>query len=451
MKEFWKKHYEDIIIFLAGFLLLMFVGAPGYSLMDDAMQYVSMEGYLPPLYPIFLWILRTVFGENNYLQVTVVMQCVLGSLGMTLILHYISRKYQCAKWILAVLFVMLLAPFVRESMRETPRYMYPHLILTESLSIPLFYIYVWSAMHTITEKKVMSFIGMNFWAFLLVLSRAQFQVCLILNCVVLVYLVVMQERRRVIFLIEGLVIVAVAYMLTGVCEDTYKKVCMGTTQSAWNSAYFLLHTIYASDAEDVSLYAEEDDQELYTRLYEQLDEIQYNYKYCTGSVYDRSNHWSYGFSKIYRDMKSTVSEFVAEQGITDEVEQSEQIAEYVDGLMKPLFVKNGIKSFGYSLYQFPISLCSSVFVVKENHLWFSYLCTILIYLTASILCIWRWIQKHDSFAVWFMLFNLCFIAGNSLVVGFVLHTQSRYVFYSMGTFYVSLALLGVELWKNYRK
>ena len=448
MKEFMKNHGEDIIIFTVGFLALLLIGTPGYDVQGDAMQYIEMGGYLPPLYPVFLWILRSMFGEASYLTVTVFVQCMLGAFSMTCILHFISRKYRCAKWILGVMLVMLFAPYVRESMREVPRYMYSHLILTEAISIPLFYLYVWSGMHAIENKRIIDFFGMNFWAFLLVLSRAQFLVCIILNCVVLVYLVWNQKNRKMIFFMEGMALIIIAYLSTGMCEDAYKQARLGTTKSAWNSAYFLLHALYASDAEDVAIYEEPDYQELYARLYKQLDEIEYNYKYLSGTVYDKSNHWSVGFSKIYRDLKDTVSVYVEEQGITDRLEQDEMISQYVSGLMKPLFVKNGISSFLYSLYQFPISMCSNVFVVKANHMWFSYIGTILIYIVTACVGIWRFRQKHDSFAVWFMVFMLCFMIGNSLVVGYVLHTQARYLLYSMGTFYVSLVLLAVELWRE---
>lgn len=450
MKEFCRKYGIDGMAFLVAFLILLFVGTPGYSIVGDAMQYIEMGGYLPALYPVFLWLFRSIFGEGIYLYVVLIAQCMLGALGIMLILHFVRTEYKIAHWVNVVFFIMLLAPYVRESMREVPRYMYSHLILTEAISIPLFYYYVWSGLYMIKRKDVVSFIGMNIFTVLLVLSRAQFQVCLILNCVVLVYLVCVQQRKRWLFLIEGLIIIIVAYQLTGFLGDSYKKAILGTTQNAWNSSYFLLHCMYASDAEDAAIYDEEDYRELYGILYDQLDQKHYNYKYQVGSVYDKSMHWSYDFSRTYRDLKDTVSEYVKAQGIGDELQQGEAISDYVGGLMKPLLVKNGIKSFGYSLYQLPISMCSNVFIVKENHLWFSYLGTIIIYSITVLLVLWRFLQKKDSFAVWFMMFVMCFMIGNALVVGYVLHTQARYLLYSMGVFYVALGLLGIELWNESR-
>lgn len=450
MKEFYRKHLIDVIIFVAAFLILLLVGTPGYSLEGDAMQYVTMGGYLPALYPMFLWFFRSIFGEAIYLYIVVVVQCMLGALGIMLILHFVRKEYRIANWILGVFFIMLFAPYVRESMRYVPRYMYSHMILTEAISIPLFYYYIWTGLQMVKRKDIFSFIGMNVFTMLLVLSRAQFQVCLILNCVVLVYLVWVNQRNRLSFLVKGLVIIILTYLLTGFLGDCYKKAILGTTQNAWNSSYFLLHCMYASDAEDVAIYDRDDYKELYDILYQQLDEQHYNYKYQTGRVYDKSMHWSYDFSKIYRDLKETVTEYVLNQGITDEVVQGEKISEYVGNLMKPLLLKNGIKSFGYSLYQFPISMCSNVFVLKENHLWFSYLGTIMIYIIMAVLMVWRFWQKKDSFAVWFMMFILCFMIGNSLVVGYVLHTQARYLLYSMGVFYMALGMICVELWNEKR-
>lgn len=451
MKKLWSKYREESVLFIISFLLLQFVGTSGCDLSGDAMQYVNMDGVLPPLYPVFLMLLRSIFGNNLYLSITVVIQSILASASIVCILHFLKKEYHLSWLGLTSFMFVLLAPWVRDGMREAPRYMGSHLILTEAIAIPLFYAYVWSAMVTLKKKNISSFLLMNVISALIMMARAQFKVCVPLNLCVLVYLLFVQEKRRGTFAIKGVILILAAYLITGAAEDAYTTARTGTTENAWNSSYFLLHVMYASDEEDVSEYQDANLQELYTQLYHQLDEEQYNYKYLQGSLYNKSWHWSKNFSKYYRDLKETVTEYVKEQGITEQVALDEKIAEYVDGLLQPLMLKHGLKSFGLSLYQLPISMCSNVFLLKENHLWISYIGTILIYVFTVIVSVKRFLQKKDSFAVWMMVFIMFFMIGNSVVVGYVLHTQSRYLMYSMGIFYVTLGLICVELWRNRRE
>lgn len=443
MKLYLKRHKEFLIIFFVSLIFLSFVGEMSYILERDSTDYIDMYSYVPPLYPLFLAMLRSIFGLEYYLIAVVILQGIISAACIGVFIVYCRTVFKFNYTMTIVAYAASLIPFVREGMRTEPRYLSSHVILTESLCIPLFYLFLLFSLKTLYEKSFKALCLTVVMSAMLTLIRAQFLACFCMTAILVIYLTVFTKggRQKSKRLVLGILILFIGYTSVTVVEDVYKYTLSGTTQSPWNSTYYLVHMLYCSDAEDAALFESVSDRKLYDTLYQQFDEKEFSYRYAGDSFYEKGKHWAQNFSEMCRIARKTITEAVTAESLT-EAEVNDICAETVSRFMGKLLIHLPRYIEG-ALRQCIMGITSSVFLLKDRIYPISFGYALMSILAAVGLSLYRIRVDKESKAALFMLFIVIFIVGNSLAVSLTLHPMARYVTYSTGLFYIAgLALLG---------
>lgn len=439
-REAIQKNKWFFYITTAAFCFSTAAGEWGYALARDSQEYIDMQPTLPPLYPIFLYIMRVICGTADYLQAAVWVQCVLWAVSVAIVIEYVTKRFQLPRWTNLLFFAALVLPMSRGD--SQPWYFGTHAILTEGLSFAFFHIYFVVLLKSMLEEKERAACCLWVWTGILILTRDQFLLCLGLSMCVWIYRVwrFRLKKRRILI---GIIMMMTTYLACNAVQDIYKLSTSGNTVNIWNSTSALTHTLYGCDEKD-SVRLREEERELFEKLFMSLDSIKYNYKYAEGSIYQKGEYYSEGFNPAYNLV----------QGILDNELSSgkgkEKVSESIDCMIVSLFPAV-IKWFVLSLQQLPKSLANSIFFVRPPYEFQCIVMAGILYLGALLLLGWTvWKQRWND-SVIFMGVVLGFILVNSIMTEFAMRSIARYLSYTMGLFYIAGFILVWHIGKGWRE
>lgn len=438
-----KKHEIMInkswfgLITVVAYAFAIFVGEKGYTFSLDSPQYISMQPYLPPFYPSFLYILRIMLGTFDYLQVAVWIQSGVWAVSVALIIEYLTLHFHMPRWTNLLFFIALILPLSRGDSR--PWYFGTHAILTEGLSFAFFNIYFIVLLKSLFEKDGKANYWLWLWTGILILTRDQFLLCLGLSLCSWVYRI-WRFRLKKGFLVVGFGMMLLTWLVCGAVQDIYKLAISGSTNNTWRSSSTLTHLLYSCDEEDGERVSK-GGRELFETLYRSLDDIQYSYKYAEGNFYEKGEHYSEGFNTA----NNTVRDILEREELKGK--DKETISNSVDDIIHDLLPVN-IKWLRISLLQLPKSLANSIFFVRPPfELQFISMAGIL-YLGAFILLGWTIKKQGWNDVVVFMGVILGFVFVNSIATEFAIRSIARYLSYTMGFFYIAGFILMWEILKE---
>ncbi|MBO4808982.1 MAG: hypothetical protein J5537_08050, partial [Lachnospiraceae bacterium] len=95
-----------------------------------------------PVYPLFLWMFRSILGKETYLPVVAWAQNIINAICAIVFLRGMYRKYGLRKIVMAAGTLAMLMPHIM-----TPLFSNTHLVLScailgEAICLPLFYPYL---------------------------------------------------------------------------------------------------------------------------------------------------------------------------------------------------------------------------------------------------------------------------------------------------------------------
>lgn len=449
MKKIMQKYQSVLLLTCFGVIVFFVIGEKGAVIVRDSHEYIEMRGYLQPIYPWFLWLFRQIFGMNHYLTVAAVAQGVIAILCLNSFVLYIRKMFYLNGIQMCLTYVFCLIPFVRDGMRETPRYIMSHGIATEGLAIPLFYLFVMWSMQTIYKKSLKYYLGVLVLTVLLALTRSQFLICFVINFFLLLYIVFGHQKSRK-FLFSGAAMLLLSYVIFSGTQSFYRYQITGTTQSTWNSSYYLVHLLYCIDKEDVSLFDTQEEKDVFMDIYEAYDKQKFSHRYEGKGLYAKGMHWSYNFSKMYDVPVEIIKKRAMETG-GSEAEIIEKCVALSDKYMQVLGKEHWLRYADRAFTQTLLGLVSSVFILKEEIKEISFIYGFGIILFTVGLAGYALYRNKRSKAALLALFTILFMLGNVAAVSITIYAQARYVTYSMGIFYSALFVLILEFWKDRNK
>ncbi len=155
MTKFCKRHAETLlylgmaVIAMIGFL---FLGEPGYYLIDDSESYMSlasgMEGVMP-VYPFFLHGNKLLFGEDSYLNVVIVEQSLFAAVCVIILIRTLKKRFGLNGLESVICFFLALLTFTA----DLPETMVTREILTEGLAYAAFYLFMAALLETVWRKS----------------------------------------------------------------------------------------------------------------------------------------------------------------------------------------------------------------------------------------------------------------------------------------------------------
>ncbi len=446
MKTVSKSKMEFVCLFLPA--LLLFFGMYAYfgiGIYSDTDQYVRMHIHREPLYPLFLWVLRSIY-EDGYLQVAAVIQTIFAAWSVAVVTRYVRQQFLLKNVSTAIVFALTLIPHIMTPLFSVEHVVLSSSIMSEAICLPLFLLFFQACLKMMFERKIKNTISCLILAVLLSLTRGQMMVAILIWAVLLILIYIREKRYQRILLailFTCLVFGARTFMI-----KSYNYVFSGHfINNTYGSLNTLANVIYASDREDGEHITNKEEQEFFYLFYDKADEMKANYRYAGDSLSEKVGYLESWHDTIKFEVLETNFKLEYDKrGITDYYEQNLRADQISAEMIKELLPYSfGQWAQGYLLLS-TNGLIRSIAVVNP---WIN-LFAAFAYLSAIGLTVFAFRRNKKSMAGWTMIVALLSIVAIVYATSLTIMCLSRYMIYGFSGFYIAYYLLLSELKKEKR-
>lgn len=438
-----RKRALCILAALLVFFMTM-LAACGVGIYNDSDQYITMHIHREPLYPLFLWCFRTVFGES-YLPVAMAVQGILTAVAITVLSEYLTKRFGLHPWEELLLVLLQLLPHLMTRYVSALHIFLENSVMSEALCIPLFHFYIYFLLRMVFEERIKDRVLSLFLAYLLSMTRGQMMTTILMWALVFVIqLVIRRKYRGIVIALAALIAVFGLRSLTvHVYNYFVTGYFMGNTYGQVNT---LTNVIYACDKEDGEVFEEDSlEREFFDRFYAEADALGLNYKYGGNTMRDRAAYLEEHHDILkFQVLEADMSSYFFGLGKVDYYEQSSMSDDMAGRMIRKLLPV----CFGQWFYDY-VLLCRNGFVrsIAVVHPLINW-AALLIYLAAGSLSLYLMCVKKRFEAAFVMGVALLFIAANVCATSITIMCLSRYMIYGFSCFYMAFYLLLREIGKG---
>jgi hypothetical protein len=445
-----KITYTTILLVSILFYLFWYFN-DGVIMAVDGASYINMETNREPGYCSFLWILRSIFGVDYYLNVVVVIQCVVAGIAAYVLTVRLKERFEL-KWGWAVCILLcqygitLLNRFVAKR-----RYSYSCGIQTEGLTYSLWIFFFVGLIGIVYDKDKKSIAKSLFWAVILVSIRKHMLISfgMIFLCLVYVW---WNDKKWLKTLMYSFLIIVVGFAGTKLIDCTYNFAQRGIFAPHTGDSSFIFGTeMYLANENMASYISSDTNRELFLKMLDMADKSGYNTKYRQGNGWhDIEDHYSECYDRIKFDVVNVIiREYQEELGIPQE-DREESSNEILSAMMKDLIVPcmpGLIRLFACNV------ISGLITTVLKVHKYLNVLAVLLYiaYLTVLIWLVKKKAYKRESNSViGFAILVLLAIALNVGLTSATIYCQMRYMLYNTALFYQAGLLMLIEAGRIYK-
>lgn len=443
-----KIYYLCIFVVSILFYMVWF-WLDGIIITPDAASYIDMISAREPGYSVYLWIFRTIFGNEIYMEAAVTGQCILAAIAACVLVRGLQKRfsfgYLTATCILLIQYGMtLLNRFVAQR-----RYSYYNSIETEAITYSLWIFYILSLLGILYDKKKSGMIMAFIWCVILMSTRKQLAISFcILFCVLL--FVWWKEKKWQKTILLSLAVVILGLGTVRVLDCTYNYAFRGQfTPHTGDSSFFFGTEVYVANEKMLTYIDSEENKVLFQEILDRAAEEQYNSKYAGKGWRNVENHYSECYDRIKFDIVNVV---IRENQIQRGIPESERDADsnqIINAMSKDILLPCLPGMFKI--------VCSNVvhgFVttVLKVHEVLNYAALVLYgCYVALMLLIIRKNRKNKSSVGFMAVLVLGAICVNVTVTSLVIYPQMRYMLYNTALFYQTGLLMIREYWLTREK
>lgn len=252
--QFLKKKTR-ILVFgaLAVFFIVQFL-FHGISYAPDTPQFEVFGKAVYPMYPLAMWVFRSIFGVELGYNLLGVFQNLLLATGIFSLVDYARRVFRMGNACYVFSTIVLAMVFVVQKWFTKSGIISSNTLFSEAFSLPFYLLFFRFSLEAFLERNKKAFVFSGVFALACILTRGQLYWTVII-VVINSFLTANGNRRKALFsaLIACALIVGCVQgartLQTARVEDEQTKSPVGM---------FLLTTaIYCSDNDDATLFAEE--------------------------------------------------------------------------------------------------------------------------------------------------------------------------------------------------
>ncbi|MCM1038234.1 MAG: hypothetical protein NC434_02850 [Ruminococcus sp.] len=480
---FAKQWFRILVLFMIGLAVYLVPGQEWVVIEKDSLFYLHptmQNSGVMPLYPLFLWMARCIFGEGLYIDAVVVIQSLAAIFCTMAFVLYLQRIFRLRFIETLFCYLCTMLPFSI----ELPRVWITHQIMTESIAYALIYIYFIFILQYVFKQQRKWLLAAVLLAVFMGLIRSQLVFLLIVTAVFFICVEFVRMKkiksgkkaalwgRMVINLCAGVIGAGVllifiyqmracylAYALP-VISDTGQEAADApeeaadaqtedavqaeqqtedTAQAAQDASMsqmthlIVIRGFYEADEEDVELFDTPQMQEIFRRVYASTDELQYRYVYARQDLY------------IWQDLVKDEIAGVAYGEVAAYLQENPDVSLNTAQAVRELGMRVLGKHFGRYLYhtiRLMISgFISSVFFQIERIYLLCHMVTLFLFAITMAGVIYCMRKREDKKAAVFALVTIGFIVMMVGIINLVFIGLQRYMVYAMGIFYCSLYLL----------
>ncbi len=438
-KNFINKKFSMFSLIISLLFYLFFAFYDGVVMCVDSPSYIGMYFSREPLYPIFLAILRSVFGTKGefYLTIAIFIQSILAALATWSLVNFLKRELKISVFIS---YCMLSLPLITSALcrfAAKRASMYSNSILTEGLTCSLFLLFFRYFLEYCFHRNVRGIVSASVIAFLLVSLRKQMYFAVILLAIGIITVTFKNNiRKGILTLVISICSILLSNLVLDYGYNYYVHDSFVTHSS--DNRFLATMIFYAAEEKDAEYIKDSELRDLFDRIYMICKEKGYVKNNIDEGWYERVEHFGDYYDRIQIDtMWPMIQEYVHENycgnaivlekkvdELTTQIIASVFPAVWLDILL--IFMDNFWSGFVITIAQFKVSLIPYA---------------VLAYLVYFILLA-RNIKKDGMNKLSILgIFTMLSIIINVVSVSTVIFCQARYMIYNMPLFYISGLLL----------
>lgn len=407
---------------------------------NDSNQYIAMHIHREPLYPFFLWIFRTLAGEEGYLEIVRFLQNVLAAFSVIWLSARIRRIFGLKNFMTLLLCLIQLAPHVITPLFSASALVLSNGIISEALVLPFFYLFFAECLGMIFEGSRSCAVSALILSVLLALTRGQMMTAILVwalagaGC-----FAAKRQWRRIGIVILGAV---VAFGGRSFLVKSYNLAFNGYfMNNTFGPVGMLANVLYAADREDGERIVDEEVREYFYLSFDLAWEQQANYRYAPEGFLSRAAHLEQYHDMLKFDLIEEAWRDVHDaegfkEYIPENVESDRVAGEIIKNVMPEVFGRWLYDYLALSAY----GLIRSVAVVHPLLNWYA----LFAYLSVIVLAAATLYRDRRSKAVRVTALALLSVLANVYATSLIIMCLSRYMIYGLPVFYISALLLLYE-------
>ena len=416
----------------------------GVQMGADSRGYINMVSAREPVYPLFLWALRSVFGEASYLGIVILLQNILMAFAVWWSTEEIGKRFRLPGFVLAgMLAVHFGVACICQFLAERGA-IYSNMIMTEGLTISLWLIFMILMFRAVLDRDGKAWILALLLAAVMMDTRKQMAVGYITICAAMFFGRMGKEAPGKYW--KGLLVTVCGCVLSILLAmggtRLYNYVLRGNfAQNTRDMNLVLTTTLYAADKEDASRIEEEAVRELFLLTMDKLEETESNYRFAGKGWRALEAHYEDHFDVITIDTTGDLYiDYAVERGFAKGIEAEQEADRMSAVIVRSLFADN----IGTYLRIYEASILNGLIntVAKRSSLldWYA-LAAYIGYIVLMLLCLRKEACRTEGMVGVFVLLAILVNVG---VAAALIFCQTRYMIYNMALFYVAGILM---LWK----
>lgn len=436
-----EKYFNKLLYAFIFFIFAATFIRWGYKLCPDSGGYMAMSITREPVYPLFLLILRKIFGYSEiYLYAASFITNILASFAVYFATIKIKKLFNLNNIFAFIISLFMLTPYYITAaiFKDAPT---PCEILTESLTIPFYMIYFVFLLEHLINNDNASYIKAVILSILLSLTRGQMMICF----VVIMLAGVSKCMNKFTggggyykSLLKYILVFAASFLITFLLSRNYfyitKGRFIGNTYGPITAASGVL--LSADESHSELFNNNKNIKELYQKIAAEITKNGHRENIWTSNFFTRGRLAMDAHDPVkFYISEPLVKDYILNSGVTDETElalENDKIhSEFIKTLL-PKVYKNWLKI--YASYV----IMAYIRAVSMYRPAFSFY-ALALYIAALIL-LFACIKKRNKSAALFMFLSLLSITGFSTGVSLFIMPLSRYVIYNMPFIYAAILI-----------
>lgn len=456
-----SKHIYLILGLLTIVFFLFGQGVTWYAMGGDTEAYYIYFGHhieAKPLYPLFFHVLNLLFGDGLYLYAASVIQMLIAVYCIILFVRFLGKRMELDNISIVIIWIASLFPFYL-LLPEDP---IPHVLMTESFTYPLLYLYIVIVLKGIFDNRHKYFYFSALFAILMTMIRGQMLFLAAVSLVSYFYTLIKNSVKKAekeqLRTVAGRMAVFCIFLLLcvkgeGLLTAGYERLFFHAPKQDYSAQTLVQKALFCSDRENEELFSDEIEREIFKRTYEGMQQMETTYEFSTGDLWDWK-HTTASFGADSYLVQDVIEEVLTEQGqwSEDAIEQENQVLYYSRQLIGKLMKKNILRCLKVSIGMMPAGFVSTVLMHKAAIYGLIHAATLFLYIAAVVgsVLFSRWkgyLLKETEY----MLLIVLTAAINVVSSNLIHFGLQRYLAYTVGMFYVGGYLLARQLfmlWKQ---
>ncbi len=451
MRDISTGDYKKLnLICYAGILAFFVFLAARFpvGLYGDSGQFIEMHMHREPVYPLFLCLFRTIFGEEIYLLIVSWTQNIINAMAAIAFIRFFNKQILSSPVVMVLGSLVMLVPHIMTPLFSQSGIVLSCGIMNESIALPLFYVFLIFTISYAINGKLINLVLSALVALILSMTRGSMMICLIAWMIVVIVRFIVLKKKWY-FVAIPLVTLALLMKLRSGLSAGYNYLVNGVAASDMcGNMNLVTNILYASDREAGELIENPVTRDLFYEIYDKADADGLIYHSAESGYYEaikhlENSHDNLKFNYILQTEQDYYYANVGDDYLERNLFQEETCKDIVGSIWGACIGRWIYRYIGLAIN----GVTRSVAVVTP----YTVIPAVLMVFFALALSIYSVIKrKHVKEAI-AMLIILMMLAANACATAILIMCLSRYMIYCFAPFYIGLMTLLMSYYKEWKE